>query len=447
VQLEIATHPLLVKQLQIPVIDVLQEALESHRYALSINQDNTDALFNTSQVLTSIAEEYAKDDHRPDQDALQPLEEALELQSRCLSLQELELEEALEYQNALARQGASPLLDAESLSTMDAHDEDHDQDGGGGNGEDVPVVSAEEDKWFSIVEPVTKDTLIDTILAQLGTLTTLCGILSSSTTSAPSSSLAWVEEYSSKLLNEKLPSLANDATAERLQEAALTRAIFVSSLLEAGYRLSKIDAETYKRERDAAFHTAELKLEHSSAALIANANSLMAYSAALGEADNPTLVSAPTSAPTSGPAARWSALSAASTNLTAASKLPSLSAEETVQTHLLRGNCSLLQYQLGHPPSVYQPAVANGAQLLKNADIFYRNAAKLSRNGDPGTTAIAEFRAGVVQALQQGHGVSGDVAAVAAARSLFNQSRGPDWVRGQIDDMVNEGLLPSTEAD
>ena len=165
--LEITTHPVLVRQLQAPILEVLQQALEAHRYALNLDQDNADSLFNTAQDLTAIAEESAKDSNRPDQEALQALEEALELQNRCLGVQEFKLEESVQQQNEAASQMASEEANPTDSEAMD-------------EGADEGVVTPANnsaDQWFSVVEPVTKDTLLDTILAELGTLTTLCSIL------------------------------------------------------------------------------------------------------------------------------------------------------------------------------------------------------------------------------------------------------------------------------
>ena len=302
--LEISTHPLLVPHLAPrPLLEVLQQALEAHRYALALDQDNPDTLFNTAQVLTAVAEALAKDPNHADTDALRPLEEALELQNRCLSIQELKLEEYVEQQNEAARVvSESPGEPASDENNDRAEDSD----------EELPA-TAMEDQWFSVVEPITKDTLIDTILAQLATLTTLCSVLGSPDASVPSSSLAWVEEYSSKLIQTKLPLLLQDGDPERLQEVALARANFLSELLKAGYTQHSIDPETYKRERDGAFLEPGLNLERNFAGLMANANSLIAFNAVLAENES--------SDSASYAALRWGALSAAMANLAAAAKL------------------------------------------------------------------------------------------------------------------------------
>lgn len=390
------------------MLEALQGALEAHQYALNLDQDNADTIFNTAQVLTSIAEIHARDG--ADQQALQTLEQALELQTRCLALQELKLEEAAQQQADLNTQSDDDVGGVDLPKLEDA--------------EKSSAVNSNEEQWFSIVEPVTKETLIDTILAQLGTLTTLCSILSSLANPALSSSLAWVEEFSTKLVKTKLPVLVQGATPERVQEVALTSAIFVSNLLEAGYRMESIDAETYKRERDEAFKSPELGLNGSFAALSANASSLISFSAALKDRENLSMGSHASQS--------WNTLSAAIANLAAAANISEPIPDEIAETHLLRGNCSLLQYRLGRPPVSYQPAAKNEVQLLKNAAVFYRNASKLYQDDEQ--KLVSQLRASIVQSLQEGKDVANTAHAV-------GQARDQAWVENQLDEMIEEGLL------
>jgi hypothetical protein len=336
------------------------------------------------------------------------LEEALELQSRCLAVQELQLDESDRQQNEATAQMAS-----ENPTSGDTESTAEDSN---------TSTSNKEDQWFAIVEPVTKDTLVETVLAQLGTLTTLCSILSSASVTAPPASLGWIEELSTKLIKAKLPFLLGpDADPERLQEVAMARANLVSALVEAGYRAGSIDSTTYKRERDEAFQTPDLELERSFGALLANANSLVAFNSALAEHGRPDDASQ-----------RWSALSAVMANMTAASKLSDPIPADIAETHFVRGNCSLLQYRLGRPPIQHPAAVANAAQLLKNADTFYRNAGKLYPDDEQ--KRIAQLRGVVTHALQTGNEVRTAVAG-------NNQGMDEAWTRTQLDEMVDEGLI------
>lgn len=152
VELEVATHPLLARHLDAPLLAVLDAALTSHRYALELDLNNADALFNTAQVLVSIAEELAKDDSRT-ADALRFLEEALEMQNRCLSVQELKYEESEQQRRSMleAQQAGDPV---EQPATGTA--------GASASQPSTPssTTAAAEDQWFSILEPIDRKSVV-----------------------------------------------------------------------------------------------------------------------------------------------------------------------------------------------------------------------------------------------------------------------------------------------
>lgn len=111
---------------------------------------------NTAQILTSL---YEADDQASESQIEQPLqllEEALQLLSQCLAKQE---------EQAQASQ-AQANLPVEEDSAMDADD---DKEGVSLSDESS---APQEERWASIVEPVTTDTLLDTRLIQLETLAT-----------------------------------------------------------------------------------------------------------------------------------------------------------------------------------------------------------------------------------------------------------------------------------
>lgn len=224
-QFEMATHPILVRQLQAPLISVLEETLASHRYALALDQDNADTLFNIAQVLTSMAEEISKDDLISDTSPIKYLEEALELLQRCLILQQLRYTESQEQAAEAVR-----LAEEYGKANMNVGEDFEAQS--------TSVAGPDQEQWASVIEPVTKDTLLDTIIAQLSTLTTLCGLLGSSPEGVEVPSLAWVEEYSSQLLNVQLPKLVKDAASTN--EADVAKAVLLSALLEAGFRRERL---------------------------------------------------------------------------------------------------------------------------------------------------------------------------------------------------------------
>lgn len=393
---------------------ILEETLGSHRYALGLDQDDADTLFNTAQVSTSIAEEIAKDDSLSDASAVKYLEESLELLQRCLALQEFRYtesqEQAAEALQASEEAGGSGMLMGEVPQPRGSSDD-----------------GSEREQWASIIEPVTKDTLIDTALAQLSTLTTLCGILGSSPQAPGVPSLAWVEEYSSALLSVRLPTLIEGT--DRSVEADIAKAVFISAMLEAGYRRGQIDVQTYRQEIDSAF--SGLPMSTSFEGLMFNVASLFTFNIALSETGGlPT-------ATTDLASLRWNALSKAISNLAIASKLSDTASEDVPRTHVLRGDASLYQYQLSKPPLSYPPALKNSAALLKNAEVFYRNASRLTHDDEErGKSRVHEA---IVMLLEGNAQVGrGQLETIAA-------NRGDLWLRDHIDQVVADELLSSDD--
>ncbi|KAI5860796.1 hypothetical protein GGS23DRAFT_210058 [Durotheca rogersii] len=416
VQLEMATHPMLVPLLQRPLKDALGDSLSSHRYALELDPANADTLFNAAQVLTAIAEVKVADeeDDEADRQALGALEEALDLQGRCLSVQERKHQEFLEQEERAARE-QSDLASNQSMQVDEPE------------GSLESAQAGQDEKWFSIVEPVTYSTLIDTLLAQLGTLTTLHSILNSSPGIAANDSFKWTEELSTRLLQKT--QIFSRHQPDRLQEIALARGNLASMMLETGFRTGKLDAETYKRERDAAFAVAELQLDGSTEGLIANARSLIACNSALAEAGVETQMSYSI--------IRWNVLTASIANLKSASAIRGILQEELATTHLLRGDASLFLHAMAHPPTSHPTAINSAAQNAKNAEVYYRNASKLT--SDEEEREISAFKSAVAQYLHlysQGQ-VPGDLSKLLAA-----SSRGRDWAAKQLEDMVAENLVP-----
>ena len=81
------------------------------------------------------------------------------------------------------------------------------------------------ERWVSVIEPVMRNTLINTAMAQLETLTTLCGSL----TFGPGD-LAWIEEYSWDLLRGKMFPYADGIDRQNEVALALSRAKFYLSI-------------------------------------------------------------------------------------------------------------------------------------------------------------------------------------------------------------------------
>jgi hypothetical protein len=107
------------------------------------------------------------------------LEEALGLFQRCLALQEYQYTES--QAQAAAMPGDADVPDPE--------------DGGASLTSNEP----QDDRWATIVEPITNNTLLDTVLAQVETLTLLCNLIPAS--SEPTL-LTFITEYSANLLSQ-----------------------------------------------------------------------------------------------------------------------------------------------------------------------------------------------------------------------------------------------------
>ncbi|OJJ95541.1 hypothetical protein ASPACDRAFT_1860217 [Aspergillus aculeatus ATCC 16872] len=356
VQYEITQHPKLKAQLSAPLADVLQEALDSHRVALALEQDNPDALFNTGQVLTSIAEILTDSKHPSDErlsQAVKLLQEAIELFQRCLLLQELKFTEMQEQIKQMESADAGqPEVETQNTQKTPMQPS-----------ESKPT--DEQEQWAAIIEPVTKDTLVDTAVAQLDTLTTLCNLL----TFNPGVGLGWVEDSSSDLLQKRISAYVEGSS--RHYEAALARAKFTCGLNELLYRSGQIEAETYSSEVSQAFG-AGLDVSSDPGGLCSKADALTSF--------NTALIDIPPYEPeafTRALSLRWQALSAALDALTKASKHPE--ADDLPKIHLARGDVEIARWRLGMPPWNYVMAQQYGATLLRNAQTYYRGAAALAR--------------------------------------------------------------------
>ncbi|KAA8647566.1 hypothetical protein EYZ11_007003 [Aspergillus tanneri] len=355
VQYEITQHPKLASQLTAPLADVLQTTLQSHREALTLDQDNADILFNTAQVLTSLAEAIT-DIKRPADEQLNQavkfLQEALELFQRCLLLQEMRY---TEMQEQIRRIEAGEMDTQEFQSTQEQTDEAVDS-------KDPEQL----EQWAAVVEPVTKNTLVDTAVAQLEALTTLCNLL----TFDPGVGLAWVEEYSSDLLQEKITLYVDGS--DRCYDASLARAKFVCALSEVLYRGGRIDIETYHGEIARAFGP-DLDISADPDGLCSKADALMSFNTAVTDlppSHDPEMLAKSLTL-------RWQLLSAALDALTQASKLPE--PQNQPKIHLARGDVEMNRWRLGMPPWEFTVAQQNAAMLLRNAQTYYRGAAALAR--------------------------------------------------------------------
>lgn len=389
--------------------------MQSHRDALVLDQDNADVLFNTAQVLTSLAEALTES-KRPDEDRIQEamkyLNEALELFQRCLVLQELRYTESQEQLKMMESGGDLQVSEATSQGATEEMDTQSESE------------PPENEQWAAIVEPVTKDTLVDTAVAQLEALATLCGLVALS----GGNGLAWIEEYSQDLIQTKIAAYVEGT--DRAQEVAVARAVFVAALTEILYRSGRVDVDTYQRELSAAFPP-ELDLSADPEGLCSKAEALTAFNTAVAE--NPP--SSRGEQDENSISVRWQALSAALEALTTASKLAN--ADNVAKIHIARGDVEMSRWQLGRPPWNYAAAEQYAATLLKNAQTYYRGAAALARHSN---AAEQEKESLCKEAF---------AAALAGARDKLDELRSHDSekVIGIMQEMVEEGLIGLADAE
>ena len=333
------------------------------------------------------------------------LQEALELFQRCLTVQEFQFTQAQE-QAGIPEDGA---MNTEDESTMN----------------DNPTSeSSEGERWASIIEPITKDSLLDTALAQLETLTTVCGLLSSQ----GASGLAWIEEYSCNLLQPKLAAYL-DGTS-RNHEAGLARANFTAAYSDASFRAGQLDLPTYERDLTAAFGQA-LDLSTDPQGLCDRADALIALNASIvASTDHVRNIAAKEIAQIKN--LQWPQLTKALNDLAAAAKLPA--ADNLPRIHMRRGDCELLRLRLSEQPVPHATASANRNTLLKNAKVHYQSAAKLAAaSGSADEEREASAKAGVVDGMS-----FNEANVLEPAAEYFNTNTTLIEV---IEEMTEDGLL------
>jgi hypothetical protein len=447
-------------------IQLLKETLLSHRYAFNLDQGNADVLFNTAQVLTSLAEklnESKTSDEAEGEEArrgsVEMLHEAVELFSSGLAKQEMEFEE---FQALRAEVGDDAAAGQRPPADADVGDRD----------------SEGSETWAAVVEPVTPSSLVESALAQLSSLTTLISI----STPAESSTVARIAELAAGLIQRKLPgymSLLPDDAEEKghvapptstflsvatstihtrstepqpahskaaaAQEIQLASALFQAALADTEYRSRLSSAQDYSARLTSIFTTLTGGNEDQTTPpsfLCAHADALMDFASSLTddgasetEAELTTLC--------------WKSLSHADALLgtalaallapprPAALAAPA-DAPRPPSIHLLRGDVSLLRRQLALLPAAAPSIASSAATLLHNAGAYYRGAATLAgregaRDADVGGEAL--IKAAMVRGMEEGL-----VGGRHAVEELFAGME-LERVRVVVEDMLEEGLV------
>ncbi|TVY27778.1 UPF0656 protein [Lachnellula hyalina] len=352
-QYELTQHPKLLKELPGSLLDLLQVALESSKYALTLNGEDPDALFNTAQVLTSIVDtinEQGSAAYNPDQPSLL-LQEALEIFAQCLKQQEAAYSA---FQNQLRSDDNEPadaILDDTTIANTSSTS-------GNLQAKDGDQV---QEQWASVIVPVSKSSILDTILAQLETMSTLYSLLRSDKL-IPS-----IVAYAQPLVVEKLPFYMTE-TGQDL-EAAITLAGYVSAEADAKFRLMGLDMQSYIVSVQQAWKDVQLTSNASHVeGLCDRAESYINCSNTLRLSGNGNSLDCSK--------LRWDLLTAANQDLTIASSFKD--DNNVVKIHLKKGDVELWRFQLGQAPRGLEVAAKNKAVLLKNAEKHYRGAVNLS---------------------------------------------------------------------
>lgn len=336
------------------------------------------------------------------------LQEALELFQRCLTVQEFLLTQAHEQdQVGMASEDAMNVEDESAMIENSTSE-------------------FSEERWASIIEPVTKDSLLDTAIAQLETLTTVCGLMSSQ----GDSGLAWIEEYSGDLLQGKITAYLDGTT--RNHEVVLARANFTAAYSDASFRARQLDLTTYERDLTAVF-SQELDLSADPQGLCDRADALIAMNASIvASTDYAENVSA--KEVTQIKNLRWTQLTKALNDLAAAAKLGM--AENLPRIHMRRGDCELLRLRLSEQPMPHATARTNRDTLLKNATVHYQSASKLATISEsPDDEKEAAARAAVLEGLSFDEA---NTVQMASGRIAENGN-----LMEVLEEMIEDGLLPS----
>ncbi|KAF2837985.1 hypothetical protein M501DRAFT_901271, partial [Patellaria atrata CBS 101060] len=344
--------------------ELLQETLRAHRFALSLDQNNADILFNTGQVLTSLAEAITekRSNENAKVNAIRLLQEAGELFSACLAHQELDFSEYQAQTDAmnaheLSRE-ARDVPDAKSTEQVSTNED-----------MDTSSETSAPVEWATVLEPVSASTLLETVIAALSALTTLVSLMMP----AHDNSLATLFEIATPLIKQKIPYYISLLSSEAEQETSLAIATFMSTMAEAEFRSGFTDIPTYQSSIAEAFESLTTNSSPSSSTppktdvLCAHADALIAFAAAVADVSDPTPDAQGQSA-----VVRWKALSKSQELLTAAAKAQDKGSTDMVTLYLTRGDVEVLRWRIASSPTASEGYRKHGDVLIKNAGVWYR---------------------------------------------------------------------------
>ena len=343
--LEVTQRPALVEHIGLPLIDLLSQTLEAHRYALKLNEENPDVLFNTSQVLTSLAEQLSEagQSHH----AIPLLQESLELLSSCLSRQEMLLEQQQQDFDDMDEGGVQLDPDEKPASAS----------------------ASDVSEQTALVEtPMSANDLLDTVHASLSSLTTLIPMVERSALQTYGDMAHALTEKRAPNYITLLPSDLQDGARFTI---ALDRAIFIAAFADAQYSFMAIELDTYLQQLDTFNIPAKEQSGHALSAE-AEARTELALSAIERIQDSPESTAQ----------LCWKQLSTAQDLYTSATKLDTDDAKERkAHVYESKGNIELLRHRLASTTGTpLSDSIQRSAKtLIQNAQTYYKGAAQLAR--------------------------------------------------------------------
>nr|OQO20734.1 hypothetical protein B0A51_12768 [Rachicladosporium sp. CCFEE 5018] len=383
--LELSQQPALVPHIAASLETLLHAALEDHRKVLRLDEENVDALFNTAQVLTRLAEVLHGEGDEDGEKPAELLHEALEVLSACLSKQEM----MFEQQRIDSEARFEEMENDDGVSVTDPMDASTSS-------------SATEEQTATIVAPIAATDLIDTVHASLAALTTLVAIDDSSEFDTLANMAAGLTEDKAPRYIALLPE--SDQGSARLS-TALDRAIFFAGLTDARFSAYKIDLRAAIEQLQVFNFRGK---ETSAHALFAEAQARQEVVL--------TALDREVEAGYIDGVYCWGQLTAAQTLLSAAAGLGTDDARERkARIYELKADTEILRYRFAtmHGAGISDAIHNSAATLLSNARTFYKGAMQLGRVlGDEEIVKQSSQRAALFDALvrisQGGSATTGD---------------------------------------
>lgn len=442
---------------------MLEETLNSHRHAISLNPANTDILFNTAQVLTSLAEAGLEDgtQEAAKTPARTLLEEAVDGFTRCLQKQQEEYEQMQaeiakaqasgEYQEAWEGDRPQPVETEQQAAT----ESDSASEGPG--------------DWATVEEPVTPLTILETCTAQLGALITLLGLytpedlpsidkkaqdgLRTATETIPAlialidaspESDVEDEPEAGPTLSIGQSSKSEEAETTPREDAVLAASNFQASIVEAMYRSGRSTSTQYAQQVEQTFATLLKESQGTSNPGLGYINIRSSYADALIDLASSIADSLQYDASSSASDSeiQWTALSQAQKTLTELSSPPlssTLSASRLADIFLARGDTELFRFRIAVTPGAKAAWANSKAVVVANAGVFYRGARSYAQNaGAAQTRATADAKAIVAEILKE-------VSSGSNTRKDNWKGRSAD-VAAVLGQMVEEGIVAEENA-